>query len=456
MALQCEVHRAVAGWECTGCNRALCPDCAALKVVTPVTMVVCTHCGAHAEQLMRPKRESASLGQRVVQAYRFPFTGDGIPLWLGFTMWLSLVSLLGGLGALIGWAVTISSFFGLTRSIARGGDHLEVSDFQDPLTSVALPVATLGVVTWPVWVPLIIGEWIQLPGLFWLGLAVGVAWVPTAYVGAAAGASLLHLLNPMRIVRTITNIGSDFLVYLGAMFSVSVTLVLAAGLSAFVSLLQFPLVPRVLGAAMLLYPAIVGAHVAGSVLALHGQTFGWGDALVEHEPVLPGVEPRGTLPESMTAVKTYAPIELEPEPVPVATSRSRFEALETKRAESLDASTLPSHEAQSVAAIRAAMKRNEADTALDGFRATGLLIAGALRFDELLWLAQLAANRIDYESAELAYRHAVEREAPPETLARARVMFARLLAEKLERPDDARGWWWNTRALPLRRSPQSG
>jgi tetratricopeptide (TPR) repeat protein len=106
----------------------------------------------------------------------------------------------------------------------------------------------------------------------------------------------------------------------------------------------------------------------------------------------------------------------------------------------LDVSLLPSHGEQAAKEIRAAMRAGKPDVALDGFRATGLSAAPSLSFDELLWLGQTAAQHIDFESAELAFRQAVERKAPAEALSRARVMFARLLDEKLGRREDARRW----------------
>ena len=86
------------------------------------------------------------------------------------------------------------------------------------------------------------------------------------------------------------------------------------------------------------------------------------------------------------------------------------------------------------------MAAGKADLALDGFRSTGLSAAGQLSFEELMWLGQTAASYIDYESAELAFGRAAERTAPAEALGRARVMLARLLAERLNRKDDAAVW----------------
>jgi TolA-binding protein len=101
---------------------------------------------------------------------------------------------------------------------------------------------------------------------------------------------------------------------------------------------------------------------------------------------------------------------------------------------------LPSFSEQSAVSIRKALAAGKAEVALDGFRSTGLSAAEQLSFDELMWLGQTAASHIDYESAELAFASAAARKAPPEALGRARVMLARLLAERLNRKADAATW----------------
>ena len=443
--LHCQAHGALAGWECTGCHRPLCPECAAQRVIPPVTLTVCTVCGEHAEPLLRRKDERESLLQRVQRAFRFPFSIDGVAMWLAFTVWMYVTSFLGLFGMVLGWGAVVGSFFGLTRSIARGGETFELSDFKDPLESIGLPFAALAVATFPLWGLLLAALFLGQGWLAWLAAGLGLVWVPTAYIGAAARTSLVNLLNPVRVLSAMRNIGSDYTVYAGSMVALLVLLVVFSLFGLWFQHAPFPVIPGLVTQALLLYPPLVGAHVAGSVLLLHGEVFGWSDTLGKYEPVLGQTEPRGTW-QPKEPVRSYDAIELPPEPERVRAAPDRFAAIEVSptaplaEVQPLDASTLQSHAEQSARLIRRAIEQRDPDAALDGWRATGLSAAPVLQFDELLWLGQTAAAHIDFDSAELAFRHAVERPAPAEALARAQVMYARLLGEKLQRADDAAAW----------------
>jgi hypothetical protein len=216
--------------------------------------------------------------------------------------------------------------------------------------------------------------------------------------------------------------------------------------------LVVPVLGGVLVQMVLAYAPFVGARLAGLVLMLHGPVFGWGEEAALYEPVLGETVPRGELPVRESTLPRHLPssIELEPEVLaerPPASAGDRFAAIEVNPdadappdVAPLDAALLPSFSEQSAVSIRQAMSQGKADVALDGFRSTGLSAAAQLSFDELVWLGQTATSHIDYESAELAFRQAAERQAPAEALGRARVMFARLLAERLGRKDDATHW----------------
>ncbi len=447
---RCQRHGAAAGWECTVCHEPLCPDCAALKVVTPVTLLACGRCGEMAEPLLRRKSATATLAQRLPGAFTFPFKGEGLPAWLGISMFLWLLSFLGLIGAAVGWGVALASFFGLTRSTARGGDHLELSDFQDPLQSIAMPIVRFMLVMFPAWAGTFLAGWLRQDWLMWVAAIVTVLWSPTAYIAAAAGTSVVHMLNPFRVLGATARIGKDFGVYLGGMFAVTVTMLICGPLSRLVDeYVVVPVIGGILTQMILVFGPFVAARVAGLVLMLHGPVFGWGEEVDLWEPLLGQTQPRGELPVKESTLPRHLPtsIELEPEPMPEAQparTHDRFAALELDpRSEAppdvapLDVALLPSFSEQSAVSIRKAMADGNREVALDGFRSTGLFAAAQLSFEELMWLGQTAMSHIDYESAELAFAKAAERTAPPESTGKARVLLARLLAERLNRKDDA-------------------
>lgn len=450
---KCERHGAPAGWKCTVCHQPLCPDCAALKVVSPVTLLACGRCGEMAEPILRRKSHTASLAQRLPGAFLFPFRGEGLPAWLGISMFLWAFSFLGLLGGLIGWAVTLASLFGLTRSTARGGDSLELSDFQEPLGSIIVPLVRFSLATLPAWGGAFLAEWFQLPWLYWAALGVTALWSPTAFIGAAANTNLVHMLNPVRVLGATARIGKDFGVYLGGLLAVGFLMLLSVPIALLVS--KYLVVPVIGGIAtemVISYAPLVGARVAGLVLMLHGPVFGWGEEKDLFEPVLGDTRPRGELPVKESSLPRHLPqaIDLPPEVIPElppARAHDRFAALELNPQADrppdvapLDVALLPSFSEQSAVSIRKAMAAGKAEVALDGFRSTGLAAAEQLSFDELVWLGRTAASHIDYESAELAFAKASERKAPPDALGSARVMLARLLAERMNRKDDARSW----------------
>ncbi len=447
---RCQRHGAPAGWECTVCHQPLCPDCAAWKVISPVVIETCALCGEMAEPLLRRKSATASLAQRLPGAFTFPFKGEGLPAWLGISMFLWVLSFLGAIGAVVGWGVALASFFGLTRSTARGGDHIELTDFQDPLQSIAMPIVRFMLVMFPAWAGTFLAGWLHQDWLLWVAAIVTILWSPTAYIAAAAGTSVVHMLNPLRVLGATARIGKDFGVYVGGMIAVTVTMLFCGPLALLVNeYVVVPVLGGVLTQMILVFGPFVAARVAGLVLMLHGPVFGWGEEVDLWERMLGETQPRGEPPIKESTLPRHLPssIELEPEPVPEAQparTHDRFAAIELDphseappEVAPLDVALLPSFSEQSAVSIRQAISTGNAEVALDGFRSTGLSAAEQLSFEELVWLGQTASSHIDYESAELAFRKAAERTASPEPLGRARVMLARLLAERLNRKDDA-------------------
>lgn len=428
------------------CEAALCPDCAAVKVVGPASLVACARCGERAEPLLRPRREVASLARRLPDVFRFPFRGEGLPAWLGLALWLWVTSFLGSVGLLVGWGAALGSLFGVTRSTARGGEHLELSDFQDPLTSVAMPVLRFALALAPAWGGSLLAGWLGAPWLHGVAVGLALVWSPTAFIGAATGARVVDLLNPLRVLGATARLGPDFGVYVVGLLTVTGLMAVSVPLSWLISThLWAPGVAGVLAQMALLYGPLVGARLAGVVLLLHGPAFGWGVEADTQEPVLPGVEPRGRLPAPASTRQRHLPeaIELEPEPSSGAPSEARVGAgsgEEARAATPLDAARLPSHGAQVARALREALGAGRVDEALDALRDAGAMAAPLLNLEELLRLGAAASERFDDDAAEVALREAAGREAPAEQVAQARVLLARVLAERRGQRAEAMEW----------------
>lgn len=290
---RCVAHRAEAGWMCTVCEEALCPDCAATRVIPPVSMTVCALCGELAEPLLRPKSEAVSFGRRAKGSLTFPFHGDGLAVWLGIALWLWLTSLLGALSTALGWAATVATLFGITRSTARTGDDIELSDMSDWVSGVVLPTVRLAVVLCPLWG----GAWLASStghaAWRWAAVLVACVWCPTAYIGAATGARLVDLLNPWRVLGVASQLGKDLAAYVVSILAVLLMMVLSLPLASAVQSLWAPVVAGVAAHMVLAYAPLVGARIAGFILLLHGPLFGWGDERSTQEPVLGDTPPRG-------------------------------------------------------------------------------------------------------------------------------------------------------------------
>ena len=246
--LRCERHGAAAGWKCTVCHQVLCPDCAALKVVSPITLMACGRCGEMVEPLIRKKSQTASLAQRLPEAFLFPFRGEGLPAWLGISMFLWVLSFLGGLGALIGWGggagelLRADPLHRARRRVARAV-RLPGAAPVDPHAAGALQPGDLS--------PRGAGHpapstWGCRGSSGW-PWCLAALWSPTAFIGAAANTSLVDLINPVRVLGATARIGKDFGVYLGALLGVGVLMLASWPLAVLVN--RYLLVPVLGGVA---------------------------------------------------------------------------------------------------------------------------------------------------------------------------------------------------------------
>lgn len=446
--LRCSAHRAVAGWQCTACHQPLCPDCAAYKYVPPAKLLVCALCGELAEPLLRERVEKEPLSQQLPEAFRFPLRGDGPALWLGLTMFVWAASYAGPLAVLVAWLLSLGTYFAVIRAAASGHDALELSDFRDPLTSMMLPAARFAVAMLPAWGGVVVAVFTDNTSWLWLAVLLSVVWAPVNLIAAARDAHLLSMLDPRQVFGAVSRVGGDYLTYLGALGAVGMLWLLARVVSGAVlhSALYFPFITPLLMQALVVYPVLIAARVAGLVLRRHPDAFG-SEHAERFDAVLGDTEPRGQPPVRESTLPAHLPSAIELAPPPSQPAGHRFAAVEASASghapphvAPLDVRLLPGIGEQSAKEIRGAMRSGNVDAALDAFRATGLSCVDLLNVDELLWIGQTAGARIDYEAALLALEHAAKKDAPADAKGKAWVMLARLLGEKLERRDEASTW----------------
>lgn len=451
----CSRHSAPAGWRCTVCHELLCPDCAAIRTISPVDMTVCVLCGEMAEVLRRDRRDIESFSMRALKGLAFPFTGLGLLGFAGTSLLLAFTWYFGPTMHLLGWCLALAGFFGVARSAGRGDGQFENAPFSDLLTSVGLPVLRFMVVTLPTWGGMWLADEFNSHALWWAAVVLAFVWTPTAFLGAAAGTPLLTLLNPLAVFGTVARIGADARRLSFFLFGLVLLALALRPVSALLFALPVPFFSTLLSMAVTAYPPFVAAHITGLLLLLHPEPFGWDN--VSLQPVLADAVPRGVavLPEERLRPAHLQPIDLPepaayrpvsqpiepaaPAPVPVEGADTAVAPVEAPRMSlvELTTSSLPPLTAHAHDLLTHAMRDADLGLALDTFRATPELDA-VLSVTELTWVGRAAASEADDALAVRALREACRR--PPEAASSAaHVYLAKLLDERQGKTDEARG-----------------
>lgn len=488
----CELHQAPAGWRCRECGALLCPDCATLKQVYPSEFPGCTRCSGMADALMRARGDAASFSERLPEAFRWPFTKDGLVVWGGLWLVLFVTSFVpSAFGFTL--AATVLTLFATVRATAKGHSHVEPAEFLDFVHGIVLPLGRLFLVFLPLWVPaalylFIVGRAGVSPWALGTLVVLGAAWVPMAFLAAAANAGLVTLLNPVAIVTYSRRLGRDWFVYAGTFAGLAVAFGLSLAVGAAFQSLSIPFIGRIVSSAVVLWAPLVGARVAGLALHVHADDLGWGLPAEAQVPVLGDVQPRGTLapsdPSVGTGGRSFAPIELtddrplieqrleklevrperseselrarrveldfgdEPRPSrresldvaslpPLQVPQAEEEPAAPARPDALDASALPSFEQVAAARLREAIAKNQVENALEELKnapALGLTCA------ELSWLGRSAASKGEDQLARVALEGAVTASGTATERSRAMVMLGRLCAERLADQPAGRRW----------------
>jgi len=330
---RCTLHRGrPAAWQCDGCRRGLCEDCAAPDPRLR-TLVRCVACGGVGRAiLVEPARPP--YWRLVPELLGAVFSPNGLLALLvtGLGLWiLRSIPIPGPVGLLL-FAVRVgllAAFFATVVRHAAGG-HLAlpaVHDFRDtdegwfgPLLALlmGLIVATLPLLGWLVSQgaldPFREGGPLMLEPVSLLLLALTVTWLPGALVVAAITCSVPAVVNPLRVVALIRLIPRDYAITTGVVaVLVLVQVYLVPELARVPPFRGIPVLSGLLFEVVgLVIPALL-ALVLGWLVWQNAPALGWDDPTRSRIPAVPGAVPRGTLraPE-----RDRGPIEVGPADAP--------------------------------------------------------------------------------------------------------------------------------------------
>src|SRR6185295_7226371 len=113
----------------------------------------------------------------------------------------------------------------------------------------------------------------------------------------AAGGGIFKMLNPLLVASYAFLLGANYLLAVVVMVGLSVPYFLLAGLSSLINLIPIPFVTRVAEYAISCYVPFVAVRVLGLLIYTHGDKVGYGVDGDYRVPIMPGVEPRGVLPD---------------------------------------------------------------------------------------------------------------------------------------------------------------
>lgn len=319
----CRHHpRVRAGWSCPACHADLCADCVATQALghRQVPLDLCCRCRSGVAALTVHRSQAMPFWQRVLDAPKFPLGGTGLLSLavLGFVraltsyVGLSSMVMMGAGVFLLRQGLFWAAIFFIIRSSAEGAAKMGVLGLRDIQSDVVAPAIKGLIATALVWLPAALYIVVVSDGgvlgilsyegykdpVVWLLGAIGICYAPMALLAGATDLGFAHILNPVHIFSFIKRMGRD---YFTAVLAVALALVcgrlvehvLASALAG----VALPFVPRLIVAIVSLYAPFVAARVLGVLLFVHGEVLDWGRSEDYAVALLPGVRPRGSLPE---------------------------------------------------------------------------------------------------------------------------------------------------------------
>lgn len=268
---------------------------------------------------MRVRRSTTPLSVHLAKVWRAPFRLNALPTLVFMALWVTVFEgltaiLLEGTGLFASlWAFIPASavnvvyaiglicawLMAIVRRTASGDESLDAPSFTDLGSSLLRPawLAVVGL-SW-VWLPavsrLLATRSIFDDPVIALLIVFACVYAPAVLLVAASGGGTLQVANPWRIVATVWALGWPYL-SLVPLVALAAIPALVLHLASFRSWSVVPLLaPWALQVASLI-PLVIMARALGVLLRVHGDRVEYGPDSDYLDPVLPGAEPRGTLP----------------------------------------------------------------------------------------------------------------------------------------------------------------
>ncbi len=206
---QCSTHPGYrAGWRCTVCDRALCPQCASEKRMPNVgsAISICVHCGGFAPPIVRRKRISNYLTSLPTFIGNL-FTMEGMANLVG----IGLVLFAANFFRPIKFAIFVTYMFHVIKTAASGSEKLpDPADFTS-VWELVMPVIRYIVAMTYIWLPMAI--FLYSAGIDWeavlvdgpsaipitpiplIIIAAGILYFPIALIVAGISESVFSVLD---------------------------------------------------------------------------------------------------------------------------------------------------------------------------------------------------------------------------------------------------------------------
>src|SRR5262249_8963710 len=177
---------------------------------------------------------SVPYARRILSAWKYPLSKSGLfsMIAFGFGVWIANFFWLGRIIWLAFWAY----MFFLIRQTAQGKDDIEPPDFSDVWDDLFLPTLKGVIATAMLWLPLLLyilygSSWkfgepiaaILKDPIAWAFLLGGIFYVPMGLLIAAAGGSLLQMMNPVLVIAYIFKVGRDYAIAAIVLFALKIS-----------------------------------------------------------------------------------------------------------------------------------------------------------------------------------------------------------------------------------------